>query len=247
MNIYKDYTTCVEENLNLSKKDLWFKSDPRYQYILEHVDPEQGNKYLELIKSEFSSFYDNHKKTLIDLCRLNDQYGRPRQFYFVDFDICGCSPTNLRYTYQALLVLDYIKKLELPKVKIIEIGGGYGGLCLFIKKLSSYVGIDIDSYTIYDIPQIELLQEKYLDIHEVSLISKDEVSEGSFLVSNYAFSELPENLRKDYEDNVINKYCSHGFLAWNAVPLYDFVKNKQVTSEEERPLTAPNNLHVYFK
>jgi len=245
MSIYEYYKSCIAENLKLSKDQLNFKNDPRYQYVLEHVDSKQGQEYLDLVKTEFAKFYEENKNDIINLCRKNDSYGKPVQSYFVDF--CTCSPTNLRYLYQSLLIIKYIKELGLQDVKIIEIGGGYGGLYLFIKSLSEYFDLSVASYIIYDLEEAEALQEKYLDIHGLSLTSQEDISEGSFLVSNYAFSELPEYLRQEYENQVINKYCDYGFLAWNACPLYQFVQNKIVTSIVEKPSTSPNNLYVYFK
>jgi hypothetical protein len=213
--------------------------------VLEHVDAEQGKEYLNLVKKEFSDFYKENKNNIINLCKKNDSYGRPVQSYF--FDFCSCSATNLRYLYQSLLIIRYIKELGLDNLKIIEVGGGYGGLYLFMETLSKYFNLNISSYIIYDLEEAEALQKKYLDIHGLSLTDQDDISKESFLISNYAFSELPEYLRKEYENQVINKYCDYGFLAWNACPLYQFTEGKAIKSEAERPSTSPNNLYVYFK
>ena len=245
MSIYEHYKASIVENLNLPNDQLNFKSDPRYQYVLEHVDARQGKEYLDLVKKEFSDFYEENKNSIINLCKKNDSYGRPVQSYF--FDFCSCSPTNLRYLYQSLLILKYMKDINLTSAKVIEIGGGYGGLCLFVKTLAKYFNIQIDSYIIYDLEEAEILQQKYLRIHGVNLTDQNKISEGSFLISNYAFSELPEELRKEYEEKVINKYCDCGFLAWNACPLYQFIEGKTIKNEAERPSTSPNNLYVYFK
>ena len=245
MSIYEYYKSSIVENLSLPNNQLNFKSDARYQYVLEHVDAEQGKEYLDLVKKEFSDFYKENKTNIVNLCKQNDTYGKPVKSYF--FDFCSCSATNLRYLYQSLLIIKYIKELGLNNVKIIEIGGGYGGLCLFLESLSKHFNVDISSYIIYDLEEAEELQKKYLDIHGLSLTGQDDISEGSFLISNYAFSELPEDLRKEYEKQVINKYCDYGFLAWNACPLYEFAQGKTIKSETERPSTSPNNLYVYFK
>ena len=71
------------------------------------------------------------------------------------------------------------------------------------------------------------------------------LSSNSFLISNYAFSELDVNYRDIYKNNVI-PYCNHGFLAWNFIPLYNFVDN-HIEYEVEKPLTGNKmNLFVYF-
>ena len=245
MSIYEHYVQCVKENINLEKENLFFKSDPRYNYVLEHVNLAQGLEYLSLIKEEFGDFYESNKDFLIELCKKNDEIGAPAKGYFINF--CSCSPTNLRYIYQSLLTLKYAKEIGLENLKIVEIGGGYGGLCLFLKSLSSLFGVSIDSYVLYDIPEIEQLQSKYLQYHEIEITPKEEICSGYFLVSNYAFSELPQDIRKVYEDEVINPFCDYGFLSWNACDLYDFIKDKEIKSEQERPLTSTRNLYVYFK
>lgn len=245
MNIYKYYIECVKENINLKKEDLFFKSDPRYNYVLEHVNLAQGLEYLSLIKREFKEFYGEHKDFLIQLCKKNDSIGKPNKNYFLNF--CSCSSTNIRYIYQSLLILNYAKDIELEELKIAEIGGGYGGLCFYLKNLCPLLNIEINSYVLYDIPEVEELQSLYLDYHNITTTPKEEISSGYFLVSNYAFSELPKDIRETYEDQVINPFCDYGFLSWNACYLYDFVRNKKITSEQERPLTSPNNLYVYFK
>ena len=143
--------------------------------------------------------------------------------------------------------MKYAKEIGLERLKIVEIGGGYGGLCLFLKSLSSFFGVSIDSYILYDIPEIERLQSKYLQYHEIQITPKEEICSGYFLISNYAFSELPKDIRKAYEEEVINPFCDYGFLSWNACYLYDFIKDKEIKSEQERPLTSTLNLYVYFK
>jgi hypothetical protein len=49
-----------------------------------------------------------------------------------------------------------------------------------------------------------------------------------------------------YIDKVIEPYCSHGFLAWNWIDFYNFVKDKNIVTEREYPLTGNKNYYVYF-
>jgi hypothetical protein len=62
-----------------------------------------------------------------------------------------------------LLILDHIKKNLLNNIDLVEICGGYGGLCLFIFKLSILFNISINSYTIFDLSEPMILQKKYLN------------------------------------------------------------------------------------
>ena len=246
MSIYKFYLESVKDNIPLKKDSSSFKSDPRYQYVLEHVTADQGKEYLSLIQEEFKDIYDNNKDLLIDLCKKNDKIGKPIKGYF--FDFCSCSPTNLRYIYQSLLILQYMKEKTPTStdVPIVEIGGGYGGLSFFLHNLCGFFDVKIQSYIMYDLPEVRVLQRGYLKMHNINVQENVQIRKNSFLISNYAFSELPEDMRKDYEKNVINPFCDYGFLAWNCCPLYQFVENKTITHTKERPVTAANNLYVYF-
>ena len=240
---YSSYENVVQYNvLHLKPEEWFFKSSDIYRVILEHVSLESGNEYLELIKNEFTELYEKNKLFLKELINTNDSIGMPVKY---NFDFFGSiSPTNLRYIYHSFIILSYIKKLNLHTIPIVEIGGGYGGLSYYIHKLSVLFDITIESYTIYDLPIVSVLQKKYLDLFNIQ-INNTSVNTNSFLISNYAFSELDESYRQKYKDEVI-KYCKHGFLAWNFIPLYDFV-DTPIHIEVEKPLTGNNmNKFVYF-
>jgi hypothetical protein len=104
--------------------------------------------------------------------------------------------TNIRYILHSFLVLEYVKKNNLNNLNIIEIGGGYGGLCFFINKLSHLFNINIISYIIFDIYEASKLQELYLNKFQIDNFV--ELNKESFLVSNYAFSKISPDLQKEY-------------------------------------------------
>jgi len=246
------YQKSILENLLLDKNEWFFKSDKSYTMILEHVSFSIGLEYLSLIQEKFNLIYNNNKDFFIDLCILNDKYGKTIKENFENF--CCCSPSNLRYIFQSLLILEYMKKLNLNNIDIVEIGGGYGGLCLFLYNLSSLFNITINSYSMFDLDEAIKLQVKYLDLHNISINAfnlNDEniyLNKDSFLISNYALSELSMNLQNLYAEKVVDPFISHGFLIWNfwnSVEVYKF-KNKNVTCEKEYPQTGNDNLYVYF-
>lgn len=249
MSIYESYTECIEENLKVNPRCWSFKSDARYNYVLEHVSKEQGEQYLDLVIDEFPDFFSNHKDLILDICSKNDQLGKPKVEKFdklVNGYPLRFSPTNMRYLYQSLLILEKMENFKLKEVDVIEIGGGYGGLCLFLNEISKAIGdVRIISYGICDLWQAKALQSLYLESHEIRLA--DIYWENSFLISNYAFSELTPTIRNNYQNHVINPYCSHGFLAWNGCDFYEFVKNKAISREKERPETHPRNEYVTFE
>lgn len=245
------YVEIVKKNLNLEKEELYFKSDNNYRYMLEHVNKKLGDDYLLLIKNEFKDIYLKNKDLLITLCNLNDKYGKTLKNNFNDF--CNCSPTNLRYIYQTLLILEFMKKQEIKDIDIIEVGGGYGGLCFFLFKLSKLYNINIKSYNMFDLDEVCEFQKKYLKIHDIDIntnnIEKDikNINKDSFLISNYAFSEIDKYYQDLYTIKLFNKYIKNGFLAWNAINVYKFIENKEIYEETERPLTGKKNKYLYIK
>jgi len=238
---YITYVECIVDNLKTHPLEWSFKSDQRYTWVLEHLSAEQGYKYLNYIKTEFSEFYLLNKNKLIEFSCTNDFIGKPNKVIFEDF--CECSPTNLRYIYHALLALKNTSNKYENGIDIVEIGGGYGGLCYFIYKLAELQNIEIKSYAIFDLPSIINLQKLYLSYLGISintylLSDKFILNNNSYFISTYAFTELSYMLRKEYEDKVIS-YCNHGFVVWNFIEdVYNFTKNGILSIEEERPQTA---------
>ena len=104
--------TASKNDVEFSK----FKQNPIYRRVLEHVPPEQGKTYLEIVLANTELHLSNQDWEYI---LKNDSIGDPRmaQYNFGSSQII-CSPTTLRY----LKVLSDIVKL-FPK-DILR-GGGY--------------------------------------------------------------------------------------------------------------------------
>ena len=143
---------------------------------------------------------------------------------------------------------------NLNNVDIIEIGGGYGGLCFFINKLASLFDITISTYTIFDLPEPLMLQKKYLEalncninLNFAELDNFSGIKENSFLVSTYAFSEIPLEIQKEYTKKILNPYVSHGFIAWNSIDFYNFIDNCTISKEIEFPYYNDKNYFIKFK
>ena len=251
MSIYASYQACINSFIDLDKSKWNFKSNPNYTYMLEHVNEHQGKEYLNEIKTKFNLFYTENKSFLIELCIQNDLYGETIKYKFDDFDTC--SPTNLRYILHSLLILQHMTECGLTNVDIIEIGGGYGGLCFFLNKISNKLGISVNSYSIFDLPEPLLLQKRYLEgsnltnLRFLNISNFDKLNKNSFLISTYAFSEIPMNFQIEYTNKVLNPYVSYGFLAWNGIAPYKFIDGKEIIWEPEIPNTGNcNNLYVRF-
>ena len=204
------YTEICAEAVENDEVFARFKQDPRYTAILEHVPPEQGEDYVhtiqayELDEDIINSFKENDSIGGANLVEYDEPFGR-------------ISPSTLRYIQNALDISYFFGEGELNK--IVEIGGGYGGLCKTISCLC-----DFDEYHLYDIEPASKLQEKYLSKFGIKAVHHsvpEETKDIDLLISNYAYSELGENLQDLYYNNVIK----------NAKKVYMILNRGQVSRE----------------
>lgn len=231
-----------------------FKSVSEYNNILEHLTPEHGKDYLNECLAKNISLVD-----IYEFCQKNDAIGNPRKAEYIlqinpeNAFRFQCSPTSLRYIFHSCLILKHIKDLRMKSVKIVEVGGGYGGLLLALDFFAKKHDVLIESYTILDLPEANLIQTKYLSSHTVSFpyFIQNGHSFGSnlegndyFFISNYCLSEITDTYRKSYMEKLLPK-CPHGFLAWNMQEYKDI--GKAVRIEPEVPPMCPEqNRMIYF-
>jgi hypothetical protein len=238
---YVGYVNRCLETGDLAK----FKSHDDYTYMLEHVSPEQGGQYLELILKNTPITEDYIKS----FCNANDAFGSPNTFPYA---ICRASPTNFRYLYHAHLALKHFKEIS-SEIDIVEVGGGYGGLCAAISWIQGLYGVKVRSYNIVDLSIIGKLQALYLSklslnfpvsFHSADSYGNTIDTKNLFLISNYCFSEISNENQKRYLVNLFPK-VQHGFLAWNHIPVYNLGYQTQVV-ESEVPKTGAHNFYVRF-
>jgi len=238
---YEQYVASICKGNDLSN----FKRADNYTYMLEHVSSSYGQDYLDIIRRTTTL----QESELQKFCALNDSIGNPNRTSYGSLTV---SPTSLRYILHAHLILTHLQSLNLPSIDIVEIGGGYGGLCLAIHHFAAKYALIINSYTIIDLPAIIELQKLYLSKIDpttpVTCVSSTTFGEtidkkNMFLVSNYCFSEISSSLQKQYIETLFPK-ISHGFFAWNTIPTYDF--GFAFREEKEYPFTANYNKYVYF-
>jgi hypothetical protein len=242
---YTQYIRSILQNMNISE----FKRNLAYTYMLEHVSPALGQQYLAIIRASGVSTDE-----IAGYCSKNDRVGSPVLFRYGELNV---SPSSLRYICHALLILGHCKRIGVLSPSLVEVGCGYGGLALAIDHFSSSFGVTVKSYTMIDLEAPSNLQKVYLSSHSTlfPISFKHADAHGSdvdgtnnFLISCYCFSEISSLDQQKYVATLFPK-CSHGFILWNNIKLYDF--GKQVTVEEETPLTSsplsPHpNIHVYF-
>ena len=243
--MYDDYCNLI--NILISNKDLtFFKSHPHYTGILEHVDQTQGKDYLNLIRNEIKLTDDD----IENFTNLNDKIGSPKKF---GYDNILCSPTSLRYICHANLILKNMVKLNLDNVDIVEVGCGYGGLCLALSIYANKYSIKINNYHLIDLEPANNLQKLYLQnfnlefntvYHNSNTFGSDIQSNNLYLISNYCYSEIDMSLRNKYS-NILFPKVSHGFIAWNDLKYIEKIRENQIV-EEERPCTQVGNKYIIF-
>lgn len=230
-----------------------FKRDPFYNTILEHVTFEQGKQYLKIVQKQSPEFL-----TQLELFRQNDLVGNPRAYKYPGVGFF--SPTTLRY----MKVASDLKKLfgSLDNLRIIEIGGGYGGQCAILTRL-----FKVKSYTIVDLQGPLALTARYLQAQgnfSVELLQPEEVTSNDepydLVISNYAFSECNREVQTDYLQKILVR-SKMGYLTCNYTPMAKKLKSykkdelvKAVTQSgksckvmKEEPYTYDNNYILTWK
>ena len=116
-----------------------FKREPAYVKVLEHLTCDQGERYLSRLLVQSPEL-----EPLLPLFQSNDRLGGPRT---CDYGRWGMfSPTTLRYAKVLSDLLTLFGPLD--GLRIVEIGGGYGGQCLVTSlaaKPKSYTLVDLDA------------------------------------------------------------------------------------------------------
>lgn len=236
------YPTFCEMAAKNDRVFLTFKRNLAYTAILEHVSYSQGKEYLEIILSQSPELTDWFNKF-----RENDRYGDP---YIFDYGPHGeFSPTTLRY----IKVLSDLRTIfgDLNNMRVIEIGGGYGGQCKIISDV-----FDISSYIIVDLKPVLNLAKKYLDklkVKNVKFLTADALTKNEkydLVISNYAFTECTKTVQDIYFEKVIMNsqrgYITCNFISDNfgldsyaKIDLINKIENCRII--EEKPLTHPRN------
>ena len=195
-----------------------FKSHTAYRHVLEHVSFEEGQQYLKEIDIDYLDKLEEVKE--------NDSLGSPVIYEYPS--VGEISPTTIRYIKNTS---DIINKFGNSFDSIVEIGGGYGGLC---KVLSSF--IKFEQYLLLDLEECNLLSRKYLSHFNLPTLSYrseeiDEIDENfDLLISNYAFSECHKEVQQDYIERFIKKsnnfYIMHNnfHLELGTIPHEQFVE-----------------------
>lgn len=205
MSGYPDFCKQASKDPQLFKS---FRRHPICVKALEHVTYGLAKECIKIIKLQ-APYLIKHKENI----KKNDAVGRPRKRFFWSFG--KIAPTTVRYVKTISDILEFVD--DMSKFKIVEIGGGYGGLCAIISSI-----FNIESYTIVDLPPVLALQQKYLDAIGTNSVSfygpddLDKIEKFDLCISNYAFSELRKDVQDLYLSKILTKSRS-GIMWYNKI------------------------------
>jgi len=264
---YNSYREVLREACGQQPSEWTFKTDPRYQVVLEHVTHNQGFQFIEQVRVEYETYWPDILAVLPEIVRENDRYGVPGTALY---EVLGfwCSPSNFRYLSQAMRLFTHAESLGLHEIHVLELGGGYGGLALYVYRLAHlFPSIHIDAYSMIDLPEAAIVQMKMAEVLNLPTESVNGLDElalawvldrsqaSRFLYSAYAFSEFDADTRDWYAEHLV-RHCDHGMVVWNFVngvvgiaekvlggPPYQFV-DKPLKVERDRPAMYPESIKL---
>jgi hypothetical protein len=204
-----NYLQACVEFVDSDEKFAKFKADSRYTPVLEHLDENDANIYF----SEFKC------KELLNVARLkkikeNDIHGSPLLINHSELGVI--SPTTIRYIKNSLDIFATFGP-DLNFNSVLEIGGGYGGLCKVFSAFSKF-----KEYFIVDFPDVNRLSEKYLSkfkelknkVKHISAADLKEVANIDLVISNYAYSECSLVVQEAYY-NMFIRNSKHFYMVYN--------------------------------
>jgi putative sugar O-methyltransferase len=179
-----------------------FRRDERFYSILEHVTYDEGVLYIkERLDTNICS---QSFKDLLSKMLENDRIGNPVRYDYLDIGLV--CPTTLRYIKNLYDIASMIDASEPKFNNIVEIGGGYGGLCRMLKSIFS-----INNYLLIDFSEVNQLSKRYLSEYYTDKIlwmtpeTFSNVNNVDLCISNYAFSECDRKIQNEYYEKVIKK------------------------------------------
>jgi putative sugar O-methyltransferase len=201
---------CESAAINLDEFKI-FRSVQAYKSVVETVSELDGKDYLSIALHRTPEL----KKSIVKFS-TSELYGSPQTFKYKKYFFSKgfyLSPTTARYIKNLSDLISIFGSLE--GMKIVEIGGGYGGLCKIICDV-----FKIHSYTLFDLSPCLKLSERFLKNFNTPTVSylTDKImpknEKFDIVISNYAFSELSSKLQNLYYSNIL-KHSNRGYLTCN--------------------------------
>jgi len=208
-DIADNYIRTIQSFINDDNELNTFRQKLGSTGILEG-DTSCGNLWLNMILTKFG---DSILKEKLSLFKRNDIYGSPVILNYGEYgDMC---PFTFLYVLQGLNAINKFKTNKFDK--IVEIGAGYGALCIIMDSLCEY-----NEYVIIDLPDVVELNKKYLknfpEIYKkVTFIPCNKLTEildVDLFLSIAAISECNTETQLEYFNKVI-KNANFAYLGYN--------------------------------
>lgn len=222
-------------------------TNKEYGKVLEHFPQEEGARHLAV-------FLDRNAELAHLLPRFasSNAIGSPELF---DYGPHGRhSAATLRYARHAGDMHEKFGSLD--GLHIVEIGGGYGGLCKVV-----FDAFAPASYTLVDLPEALALARRFLseampdNIDRVRFVDGTTLQQrvvGDLAISNCAFSECIPVVQRSYLENIL-AHAARGSLlinvrreslppaqVWHELSRF----HHDLVSAPERPQTHPYNFVI---
>jgi hypothetical protein len=247
-NDYSNYERTILEILQQPIEKFQFLQNQNITGVFG-VSKEYGLLYCQSLQEEFPEEVVKIQQGIYnEMFSEFHRVGNP-EFFYSDILQRPMNANTVRYFYHALLIKKYMeKKFPGKALQVVEIGGGYGGLCFWLTKLAT---TSIEKYEIIDLQTALQLQKVCLESWKVSCTYTDnpfswKKENTTFVISNYGFSEFNQMYQTIYTQTILSK-CEGGFMIWNNwTGILDFTKNP-IHQEKERPeFPDAYNSFLYF-
>jgi len=231
-NISSNYINVIKKFISSETEFSTFRQRLGSTGILEG-DASCGQLWLNMILERYG---DSILKEKLELFKRNDIYGSPVINNYGEYgDIC---PFTLLYILQGLNAMHKFKHNQFNK--IVEIGPGYGALCIIMDALCNF-----KEYVIVDLPDVVELNKKYLvnfpEIYKkVTFIPCNEltnISNIDLVISAAAISECNTDTQLNYFDKII-KNSTFAYLTYNRHNESFFTEANQIFNSNIETLGA---------
>lgn len=218
------YLETIEKCLRDDTCFKTFKSIPGYAHIVENLSEKSAIEYA----SQASTLPNVEKWLDYSVASVNDEIGGATTYNFDTPINARLSPTTVRYVKVAAEIMEWfdLRSASSGASVIAEIGCGYGGQFLVLKRLLGH-SKTLDYYVI-DLPQVLELVKKYVDYHieqkniqgKLHLISAfddlalSKIPDPDVVISNFAFSELSKVHRDRYAKLLLSR-AKNGYMVVN--------------------------------
>jgi phospholipid N-methyltransferase len=202
------YRAFCTDSLNSPEAWETFKQHPMFHLFYDFCTYDEGAEYLNRIQKGLSQF-----QSLKTAFQENDSVGAPKLFSYGKEDVFSSSTLSYMRTF-----MDLSQRIGcLDELRILEIGGGYGGLCKVLSVQNEW-----KEYAILDFPHSLALSNKYLKAFKVDSVCFQSILESKeaaydLVISHFGFSELDRKLQKEILEKIL-KNTQRGYLLCSQFP-----------------------------